>query len=87
MTRKLKVYGGNLDGTYQGVIAATSAKHAIFVIEASGGGRMSARYFRDYWCETSNPEQVAVAMAEPGVLFISSYRDRNGYRRQPPKGT
>lgn len=60
--RKLKVYGGNLDGRHRVIMACHSFKEFSAI----------TRVGRDFGCETGNPEEVTQAMSEPGTSFKRS---------------
>lgn len=66
--RRLKVYGGNLDGRREAVMAAHSFKQF----------QAATRINRDYGGETKNTEAVAVAMSAPGAVFVRSILARAG---------
>lgn len=58
--RKLKVYGGNLDGRRQAIMATTSFNEF----------RRATGISRDYGSKTGNAADVAAAMATPGVVLV-----------------
>ncbi len=63
MSRVLKVYGGNYNGLQRRVVAATSGARAAMLV----GITMS--HFRNFFCETGDDEEVAVALRKPGTVF------------------
>lgn len=74
--RKLKVYGGNLDGVHR-VIAATTSKAAFCKLTGCAPA---------YCCETGNTIELGVALNEPGVIFVKADRGwKSGYRRIGPE--
>lgn len=68
--RQLKVFGGNYNGQYRVILAATS-KTAFFRDSGAGPG---------YGCETANPVEVTTALVEPGVIFAMRYSDNVWHR-------
>lgn len=87
MGKKLKVWSGlvfhrRVEGERrkqcEAIVCATSQKEAREYLEHVGG-RMSAGYFRDYWCETGNEYALATA-TEPGIWVIRvEYQSELGY--------
>jgi hypothetical protein len=65
MTKRLKVYGGSYMGRHRAIIAAHNAQEV-----ADALGNASAYYVRGYWSVTGNAEEIAMAMARPGILLI-----------------
>lgn len=63
----LKVFGVNLDGRYRGIVAASSQ------IKAAALLRIPVSHIREYGCQTYNPEEVALAMREPGKAWKKNY--------------
>lgn len=76
----LKVFGGNLRGTHRGCIAAKSKAEAVRLIQVQHAKNFTMTFFRDFWSVTGNPDEVRIATAEPGVLFVTVNHKRN-YRR------
>jgi hypothetical protein len=68
MRSKLKVYGGGLGGTLRVVVAATSWMSVLRLLNEQGAN-VSAGFLRDYWSITGNPEEVAMALSDPGRVF------------------
>jgi hypothetical protein len=66
--RKLKVYGGNLNGNERAIMACHSLKEFM----------AATRIGRDWVSETWNEEETKQAMAEPGVVFKRPYSARGG---------
>lgn len=67
----MRVYGGNffLNGVQvRGIIAGTQKQVAA---ETS----CSLSFIREYWTQTGNTEEIAIATASPGVLFWCSIND------------
>ena len=70
--RKLKVYGGNLDGVHRVIMATTSLTAFCKVSTVS----------RSMATETGNVIECGVALNEPGILFVTKHDHRNRpYRR------
>jgi len=76
MTRKLKVFGANLDGRHRIIMATTS----LSAFRAATGTS------RNDGCETGNEIEIGVALNEPGVMFVSLDDYRSPYRSigKPP---
>lgn len=69
--RRLKVFGGNdfFGGKQKRVIvAAYNQKDAVGYMKEVSGLGFSLHYFRGYWSETGNKEELAAAK-EPGMVF------------------
>lgn len=78
--RKLKVYGVNLDGTYRGIVAATSQSAAAKIIG------VSISCMRGWGCQTWNEEEISIAMLEPGVAYKKHMSRFDGeYIRMEPR--
>lgn len=71
--KRLKVYGGggmrpecpyaeNRHGQTREIVAASSETAALRILKPFG-------VRKGYLCETGNPEEVALAMSEPGAVF------------------
>lgn len=63
----LKVFGGltfNKGKQRRTAIAARSKKAAV---DALG---VSPSYFREYWMETGNDDELKLALSQPGTVFI-----------------
>jgi len=73
MTRKLKVYGGHVDGQNRLIVAATSMAAAHKMVQEFHRG-CSLHYMRSMWCTTDNPQELQTALARPGVLFTAPMR-------------
>lgn len=67
--RPLRVYGGNHNGTYRMIMACHSMKEFMAATGIS----------RDYFCETGNKEEIAIAMDQPGTIFKKLYSYRDGF--------
>jgi hypothetical protein len=70
MARTMKVFGGNLDGKHRVVMACGSITEFYRLTGVTYG----------YASSTGNAEEVAAAMAEPGIMFAkndSFSRDRS----------
>lgn len=65
MAKELKVFGGGWHGEERRIVAATSITKALAL---SGCGR-------GYMCETRNPLELEVALANPGVVYAHSTRE------------
>lgn len=82
--RSLKVYGwvgfrtrkeGHAGQTRE-IVAAKS------MAEAARVAGIKPHYLRTYGCETGNPEELRVALADPGVVYWRPLDDYKGdYRR------
>lgn len=59
----LKVWGGSLDGMRRTIVCAPTKKRAVELLR-SNGPILSMHYFNDYWSETGNCEELAVATTE-----------------------
>lgn len=68
MTRKLKVYVGNLDGLYEVVVATTSKKRVAALVNTT------LHHVNEYFTDTGNEVQIKVALANPEVPYIRSYK-------------
>ena len=66
--RKLKVFGGNLDGRNRQIVACYSFKNCADTIENIRGS-CSYSYIKDYWCETGNKNEIEVALKNPFALI------------------
>ncbi len=64
---KLKVFRGNLDGVHEVMIASTSQK------DAANKLGVSLNYFRQYCSETSNEDDIKLAIGNPGAVFKRRY--------------
>lgn len=79
MARKLKVYNGNWCGLEMRMVAATSKRAAAALIG------VSLHEFNAYYGETSNAQDIATALAEPGAVFSKPYTDHKAnWRRVKP---
>lgn len=70
---KLKVYGGRYHfrgKSYRGIVAAPNQKEAARI------AGQSLHEIRTYWSATGNAEEIAAAVARPGVLLLHRDRDR-----------
>jgi hypothetical protein len=65
--RQLKVYKGNLDGVNDVIMACHSMREFM----------AATRITRNWFTETGNVDDIAVAMAQPGTTFIRSMKLRN----------
>jgi hypothetical protein len=65
MARTLKVYGTSF-GTRRRIVAATSKAAAARAL------KISTYYANGYMSDTRNAEEIALATAEPGVVFSRS---------------
>jgi len=88
---KLKVFGGNTIGRggtqYRTIVAAFSRKAALEALIAAGHP-MSMYYMRDYWCETSNIEELAaVEKFGPGVVLSRPLDDFKAAYAPTKKGS
>ena len=73
--RKLKVYGGNIDGIRRGILAFETKKEAIKIL------KMSMYEFNLYWGETGNDEEIKIAISKPGVVFVTEIEyGKGGYK-------
>lgn len=61
----MKVYSVNLDGTYQGVVAAKNKTQAAKLLG------VSAHHMNNYGGQTRSKKDIEVAMKEPGVAWKS----------------
>jgi hypothetical protein len=84
MARKLKVWGGSLgDGVRRGLVAATTKKRAVELVKKAEPV-ISYYYFNDYWTETGNDVELAVATEEGVWATISDHGvapDKREYKR------
>ena len=67
--RGWQVWGANLDGTYQGIVAAKTKKDAAAALG------MTRYAFDQQGTVTANAFQVELAMREPGVAWRTKYSD------------
>jgi len=79
MPRKLKVWGGNWDGQKRGLVAAHTKKEALEII--NGHCYLSMGHFNDYWAETGNEEELALATELGLWLSKGSALSDEGYER------
>lgn len=70
MSRKLKVYGGCLDGKNRVTVASSSLKEAARLF---GVSYYSAS---NYVSDTGNAGEIEEAMREPGKVFSRNVNDR-----------
>lgn len=68
MARKLKVYAGNLDGCYEVVVATTSKKRVAELVDTT------LHHVNEYFTDTGNETHLKVALANPEVPYILSYK-------------
>jgi hypothetical protein len=61
--RKLKVYGGCLDGMNRTIVAATSKKIAAQLC------KVCYNHFNSYATETGNKEELDIALSSPQTVF------------------
>lgn len=61
--RRMKVWSGNYDGRNRRMVAAMSQRRAM---ELLGVSRTD---FKNYFGETGNEQDRAIALQEPGVVF------------------
>lgn len=61
--KKLKVWGGSASGMYREIVATKTKKKAI---ELFG---VSYSRFKDYYCETGNEKEIAIATSKPNTVF------------------
>ncbi|KKM78074.1 hypothetical protein LCGC14_1363590 [marine sediment metagenome] len=79
---KIKVFGGlvHFKGKrYRAIIATTSQKRVIEIFKNKDIW-MSLYEIRNYWTETVNKFEVALALSEPDTIFYTesfSYNKRN----------
>jgi hypothetical protein len=64
--RKLKVFGGTLDGVARYVVFAYGFRHAADVIASNTTHSPSVYFLRGYWSETGNRDEIALCN-EPSV--------------------
>lgn len=76
MSRQLIVYGGTYDGRNRLIVAAYTKKAAYEAIAAVAPVG-SYKTWNDYTSDTENENDVAVAAAEPGVVFKSRGIERS----------
>lgn len=69
MAGKLRVYSGNWCGLERRIVAATSKRAAAELIGTT------LYDFNNYYDETGNAEELAVALASPGTVFSQPYTD------------
>jgi len=62
--REIKTYRAVLDGRYEAIVAAPSAAAAARAMDVTPG------FLRDRGGVTGNQEQIAMATAEPGCVFL-----------------
>ena len=62
MARKLKVWGGTDGGRGRVIVAATTKKRAVEVLNK--WARVSMYHFNDYWTETGNELELKTATEE-----------------------
>lgn len=70
----MKVFG--LTTTINGrtrriIVATTSQAKAVAALHEVGLRNISLSFFRDYAGPTANEAELEVALAEPGVVFVS----------------
>ena len=83
-TRTLKVYGANHKGTHRVIVAASSRAGALRAFNAAGLN-FTAHYLRDFCGVTGNPEEIELATASPGAVFIKSARHHGATYAPYPK--
>jgi len=66
--RKLKVFGGNLDGITRQIMACYSLKNCADNIKRIQG-YCQYYYIKDYWAETGNDNEIEVALKNPFALI------------------
>ena len=72
MNARLKVIGGNLDGSNRVIVACRSFKEFGLITG------MGVYHARQRACETGNEEEIQQAMKSPGVAFIRPYSAPRG---------
>lgn len=77
VARKLKVFGGMLDGRRRTIVAATNMN------EAARLWGVSRHYVSRYATETFNKEELALALGSPGTVFVA--HGHNGYGDYKPE--
>ena len=73
MARKLKIFGGlsmSRNGQTRTIIAATSQRAAVDLLNDQMRQWMSLNEFRKYWCETENEAEVAAALSKPNTIMV-----------------
>lgn len=73
----MKVFGVNLDGTNQGIVATTSQKKAAALFG------VSLYHFQQYGGVAGNASDVELAMREPGVAWTKRMLSNDEFRRMP----
>jgi hypothetical protein len=59
--RKLKVWGGSLDGRNRSLVGAYTKKQAVEILKQSPhGAGVTLHFFNGYWCETGNALELCV---------------------------
>lgn len=73
--RAIKVFGVNYDGRHRRIVAATSMTAAAINMG------IKAYHMREYGSETGDPEEVSLAMLEPGVVWEKGWRHGDKWER------
>jgi hypothetical protein len=87
----MRVYGGWIFGRVPGlpqhsrqiraIIAASSRQQVVDAFHALGDRNMTVSFLSNYWCETGNEVEVALAMSSPGTIFVSGLGLSNQWYR------
>jgi hypothetical protein len=72
MPRKLKVYGGNFDGTHHDVVAAYNQQEAARLLHITVGG------LRSYGGVWNGEPAASLALGSPGTVWRKRYYRRDG---------
>lgn len=78
--KKIKVYGGHLDGRHRFIVGATSMKEAARLFSEQWRN-VSYNFCREYCCESGNPIEVELCEANPGVVFRSDGKQDKNFER------
>lgn len=73
----MKVYGGScfINGKQvRAIIACKYKKDAIDILN------LSYAYFKDFWCETGNDEELKIALSKPYMIFYRGISDYTPYK-------
>lgn len=81
----MKVYGGSIFINGKQVRAIVAAKSKAAAIRFLSPYGVSSSYFKGYWCETGNIEELRVGLGTPEVVFYTADRFHREYKVAPKK--
>lgn len=80
MTLSLKVFGGDMFNHQHKQVRTIVAAHTQK--EAAKLTGLSLYYFREYWCETGNDDELSIALSAPGIVFWEATPRRGDFVRK-----